>query len=182
MKVVQRDLSVGGDAVAGNKTVNNVERRRTQIEVWMEKLAEEMRTNQQAKEMVESLQYYHQRVSDDGIEGLDAKLEKAGRQYQRLAAYRKKEFFAKLLETYRLYGSAQEIIAFFLSKIDAEFETEVLPFVNTMSIEEIDRLVKEKVVNPILAEAGGGTFLLNHNHVLGMVYWLAEQCFVRWHK
>ena len=37
------------------------------------------------------------------------------------------------------------------------------------------------IVAPIVEECGCGVFTMTYNHVLGMIYWLAEQCFIRWH-
>jgi hypothetical protein len=41
--------------------------------------------------------------------------------------------------------------------------------------------VSEKVVQAVVTEYGLGTFALNHGLVLGMTYWLADRCYVRWH-
>nr|WP_292529113.1 ABC-three component system protein [Mesorhizobium sp.] len=39
----------------------------------------------------------------------------------------------------------------------------------------------DRIVNPIVEECGGELMSVNHNLVQGMVYWLAEQCFIKWH-
>jgi hypothetical protein len=46
----------------------------------------------------------------------------------------------------------------------------------------INQLTSELIVEPAVLECGASVFQLDHNTALGMVYWLAEQCFVRWHK
>lgn len=53
--------------------------------------------------------------------------------------------------------------------------------IGNASIEEIDDSIKEKLIEPVLREMGCGPFMLNHLNVSGMIYWLAEQCYVRWH-
>jgi hypothetical protein len=40
----------------------------------------------------------------------------------------------------------------------------------------------DRIVNPIVEECGGDIMSVNHNIVQGMVYWLAEQCFIKWHN
>ncbi len=132
--------------------------------------------------MIDGLQYYYKKHSEDGVEGLENKLDHAQRSHQKFKALSKKELFAKELERLSYYRSAQEIFAYFLSKVDYYFETEVMPHIDNLPCDQIDCLVRTKVVEPVLSEAGGDEFLLNYNHVLGMVYWLAEQCFIRWHK
>ncbi|EPE96322.1 ABC-three component system protein [Rhizobium grahamii] len=47
--------------------------------------------------------------------------------------------------------------------------------------EEISALVIDRIVNPIVDECGGDLMAVNHNLVQGMVFWLAEQCFIKWH-
>ncbi len=180
--VDQRGASSGGDVIGRDKINNNFERRRGQIEVWMEKLAKEIKEDKRVQEMVDSLQYFQEKHSVDGIEGLEDKLIHAGRAAQYNKALMKKEHFAKLLDKYSLYGSAQEIFAYLLSQIDMLFEAEVFPHIENLEDAEIDSLIRQKVVEPVLAEMGDGQFLVNYNHASGMVYWLAEQCFVRWHK
>ena len=183
----QGSASARGDIVGGNKTTtsethNHFEKRRTQIEGWLEKLATEMESDQQVQEMVESLQYYHEKFSEDGVEGLEAKLQHANRSEQLTVAIMRKEAFSKLLEKYSLYGSAQEIFAFLLSRIETLYEVEVMPYFETMGPAEIDNRIMEKVIEPVVAEIGTAPFMVNYTHVFGMVYWLAEQCFVRWHN
>lgn len=148
----------------------------------MEKLADEVRQNQQAQQMVDSLQYYLKKHSVDGVDGLEAKLDHAQMGARKLDAIRKKELFGKLLEEKSFYASAQEIFAYLLSSVETNFNTYVYPSIGNVTLEQLDILVKEKVADPVLADIGGAAFMINYNHVLGMVYWLAEQCFVRWHK
>lgn len=186
-KVDQSGAGAVGDIIGRDKktvfeTHSHFEGRRTQIEGWLEKLATEMKEDEQVQEMVDSLQYYHKKFSEDGIEGLEATLNHAGRSDQLSKAMRRKEQFSKLLEKYSLYGSAQEIFAFLLSMVDTSYDDEVMPYIDHMERAEIDKLIRSKVIEPVLAEIGPAPFLVNYNHTSGMVYWLAEQCFVRWHK
>lgn len=184
-EVNQSGSSAGGDVVAGNKitTTKNVHVsvRRSQIEGWLDKLAEEQRNNVHVRDLVDALQYYFQPSPHDDVRGLEAKLDHSGRSEKKLNALRKKEAFSKLLTDWQAFPAAQEIIAYFLAKIDADFETIIVPLLGNTSNEEIDRLIGEKLVDPVLQEMGCGPFMLNHMNVGGMVYWLAEQCYVRWH-
>jgi hypothetical protein len=96
-------------------------------------------------------------------------------------ALRKKEAFAKLLEAWKAYPAAQEIIAYFLAKIELAFQTHVVPLLGTSGDAAIDAAIQEHLVEPVLHEMGDGPFMLNGTNVGGMVFWLAEQCYVRWH-
>lgn len=172
---------IGRDQI--NHTTNQFERRKSQIEFWMEKLAEEMAHNEKTQEMVDSLQYFQEKFSIDGIVGLENKLKHAHRSPEKVKkALKRKEEFSKLLDRFGLFGSAQEIFAFLLSRTEHLFEVEVEPFIGQVDDAEIDRITQHKVVTPILDEMSQGVFAVNNNHASGMVYWLAEQCFIRWHK
>lgn len=141
-----------------------------------------MRDNHQVRHFVESLQYYFQSQPYDDVVGLEAKLDHAGRSTQKVSALRKKEAFAKLLTEWGAYPSAQEVIAYFLSKIETSFEAEVAPYLANEPPAVIDAMMREKLIAPVLEEMGCGPFMLNYANVAGMVYWLAEQCYVRWHS
>lgn len=140
-----------------------------------------MRDNYEFRDFVDSLQYYFQPNPYDTIIGLEAKLDHSGRSAQKRSALRRKEAFAKLLEDWKAYPSAQEIIAYFLTKIEACFESDIVPVLGSAPPDVVDALVKERLIDPVLGEMGSGPFMLNYLHVSGMVYWLAEQCYIRWH-
>ena len=182
--VDQRRAAPQGDAVGRDKfDIKNAHfsERRSQIDGWLDRLAEEMRDNSDFRDFVDSLQYYFQPNPYDDVVGLEAKLDHSGRASQKLSAFRKKEAFAKLLEDWKAYPSAQEIIAYFLTKIEACFESDIAPILGSASVDVVDAMVKERLIDPVLSEMGNGPFMLNYLHVSGMVYWLAEQCYVRWH-
>lgn len=181
-RVDQRRASPGGDAVGRDKITNvHYSERRSQIDGWLNKLTEEMKGSVEARELVENLQYFFRASPYDGIVGLEAKLDHAGRSAQKRSALRKKEAFSKLLEEWRAYPAAQEIIAYFLAKMEFSFETNVVPLLGTASIEEIDNSIREHLIESVLEEMGCGPFMLNYLNVSGMIYWLAEQCYIRWH-
>ena len=147
----------------------------------MEKLRHEMETDQTVRDTIISLQLFYLRKSDDGVGGLVPKLIKGGRQSETLFALDKKEQFAKLLEHWSLYASAQEIFAYLLAKAEHKFSIEIKPKVKNITSEDIDKLITSNIIEPLIAECGVGVFNLNHSIAMGMLYWLAEMCFVRWH-
>lgn len=157
--------------------------KKTKVENLLERLQLEIDGNIEARQMIDDLQYYHERLSVDGIDGLENKLKHYGAdESEILKAMMKKEAFNKKLEKFVHYNSAQEIFALLLSKVDYFFDTEISPLIETASSEDIAKQTKEKIVDPVMAEISDDIMGLNYNHVVGMVYWLAEQCFIRWHK
>lgn len=189
VSVSQRGVWAGGDVVAGDKTTTNNMYFITPppssagfIIQLQEKLKNEMEANAQIRHTVENLQYFYERRAHDGVEGLEAKLIRADREYEMYTAFEKKERFAKLLEKWALYASAQELFAYMLAKAEYEFTMFVLPELGKLDQVAINQLVTDRIVVPTINECGCGIFTLNHSVVMGMVYWLAEQCFVRWHQ
>jgi C-terminal domain 9 of the ABC-three component (ABC-3C) systems len=69
-----------------------------------------------------------------------------------------------------------------LARAERQFNDVILPQVTKLDAVGINQLTNELIVEPAVMECGASVFQLDHNTALGMVYWLAEQCFVRWHK
>ena len=182
-KVDQRKAQADGDMVAGNKvTYNQSAYRPKSVEALLEKLKDQIDNNQHAQDTITELARYHVRRSADGIDGLENKLEAAKLSHIYLDAIDKKERFAKLLETMSLYSSAQSIFAIFLAQVENEFMYVVYPEIPNKSESEINTMIIERIVKPICAESDCEVMHVDYDTVFGMVYWLAEQCFIRWHK
>lgn len=182
--VDQRDASAGRDIVGRDKTENHFHgyRRPGVVEQLLTKLQAEIEQNSEIRHTVEALAHFRTRHSKDGIDGLEAKLTAGNRADEYYDALEKKELFVKLLEKWSLYASAQEIFAYLLAKADYEFNQFVHPQIDQLSRIEVNQIVKESIVLPAVGECGGAIFTINHSAAMGMVYWLAEQCFIRWHK
>lgn len=186
-KVNQAGATAGVDVVAGDKiqiTHNHAvpAKAASVVEQLLLKLQHEIETSAEVRETIESLRHYYNRKSHDGVDGLEAKLEKAGRKHETFHAFEKKELFAKLLDKWSLYASAQEIFVHLLAKAEHEFTMSVLPQLSALKEHEINEVIGEKIVEPIVQECGTTVFQMNHGVAMGMMYWLAEQCFVRWHQ
>jgi predicted metallopeptidase len=183
-KTDQRGAQAGADIVGRDKIVHNYPATEGPgpIEQLLQKLQAEIENDEKIKHTIENLKHFTEHKSKDGIIGLEAKLIAGKREYELYSAFAKKELFAKLLETWSHYYSAQEIFAFLLAKIEYEFSMFVFPNIQSLTQHDINQLISDRIVLPTIQECGSGVFTLNHSIVMGMVYWLAEQCFVRWHQ
>lgn len=152
------------------------------------KLVDELRAaikdDEKAKRTIDNLQIYKRdRKPRDGIIGLEGKLENAGRGYELEGALDQKQLFVELLEKWSYYASAQEIFAHLLARMRRCFDTKILPNIPHSAAAGIDALVDSEVVEPILNECSQiPQFTVNSDVALGMYYWLADQCYVRWHS
>lgn len=180
---IQSRARAGADVVGRDKVTNvyGTVPGPGAIERLLHSLAKQIEDDDTVTGVIEELGRYYVRRSVDGIEGLEAKLRASGRSGFYLDAIEKKEMFAKLLEQYSLYDAAQRIFVHLLAKVETEFTLVVYPDIPSKSLSETNLTIMDRIVHPILNECGHGTFLVNANHVMGMVYWLAEQCFIRWH-
>lgn len=176
----QQGAKAGGN-IAGRDYYNQ-EPKKGLVEKLLLKLKEQYDCSEQTQTTMDELARYHTRRATDGIDGLEAKLKASGRLGYYDEAIEKKEMFAKLLERWSLYSSAQQIFVHILAKAENEFTHVIYGQIPTKTPEEINALVMDRIVNPIVEECGGDLMSVNHNIVQGMVYWLAEQCFIKWHK
>jgi len=180
-KINQKNSKAAGDIVAGDKVTNNNSAPKGKIEKLLTKLQEQYDGDEETQSVIDELARYHSRRASDGIFGLEKKLKAANKSDGYDDAIEKKEMFAKLLQKWSLYSSAQLIFAHILAKAEMEFSLVIYPQIPSKSEVEINAIVIERIVNPIVDECGDDLLAINHNLVLGMVYWLAEQCFIRWH-
>lgn len=180
-KVSQQHSSAGGDIVGRDKVTTYNSAPKGKIEKLLVKLQEQYDGDHETQSIIDELARYHSRRAVDGVIGLEAKLTAAEKSDCYEDAIEKKEMFAKLLQKWTMYSSAQLIFSHILAKAEVEFTQVIYPQIPDKSEAEINTLVVERIVNPIVEECGDDLLAINHNLVQGMVYWLAEQCFIRWH-
>ncbi|OAN98369.1 hypothetical protein A8B75_19655 [Sphingomonadales bacterium EhC05] len=183
-----RAIQVGATAganVVGRDLVNINEAsslRDQNVKSLVLQLEQEIQDDQTKSQWIENLEFFNIDHIVDEIEGLEAKLDHAGRQKNIKLAMRHKEMFAKFLAKFSLYESAQILISKCLHEIHQGFEANVHPECEELSIAKIDKIIYNDVVSPIVSQYGFGAFSLDHGLVSGMTYWLADRCYVRWHS
>ncbi|MBB3410010.1 hypothetical protein FHT87_003942 [Rhizobium sp. BK316] len=155
----------------------------SQITYLLKKLDEEICNNVKTNSFIDDLQMFENNRAGETVVGLKAKLEKVGRGDEVAFAELKKEHFSKLLVKFEHFPSAQKLFAYFLSRIHEVFETHIVPHASSLSRQDVEKIVEEKIVVPTIADMGMGFehFTLNHSHIRGMIFWLADRCYIRWH-
>ncbi|AMX97389.1 MULTISPECIES: ABC-three component system protein [Mesorhizobium] len=183
--VDQSGASAGRDMAARdiNHTYKNIAANRVSaIEKLLQKLELEIERNQVARDTIDRLKRFYSQRSHDGVRGLRAKLSVSGREDSYSDAIEMKEMFVKLLERWSHYYSAQQIIVYLLARAERQFNDIILPQISTCGVVEINKFMNELIVIPTVEDCGASVLEVDHNTAMGMIYWLAEQCFVRWHK
>jgi len=177
--VNQTKAQATGDITGRDKII--VESPKGMVEKLLLRLQKQYDDNEETQITIDELARYHSRRAVDGVAGLEAKLAAAGKSDSYVEAIEKKEMFAKLLQRWSSYSIAQLIFVHILAKAENEFSQVIYPQISAKTEAEINALVMERIVNPIVEECSSELMGVSYNIVQGMVYWLAEQCFIRWH-
>jgi hypothetical protein len=185
------DLSssqVGGDQAGNNITkiinYNNIDGiKPSQVSRLLRLLSEQISADESMIGFIDDLQFFINNRDDEKIVGLKQKLDVCGRSAAYGDAKRKKELFAKLLLKFERFSSAQELFAYIMAAIHETFDSKIIPATASMAAQQIDDLIDVEIIDKIMAEIGEGSdhLTLNRTHLKGMIYWLADKCYVRWH-
>lgn len=186
-RVVQTGANVGRDQAGRDikyNVTNQLPRPVSQITRLLRKLSEQIDNNETTQQFIEALQFYVDNRGSEEVVGLQEKLAHVGRSSEYKTALMKKEAFAKLLLKFENFSSAQELFAYILAIIHDVFDEKIVPVCDRLDQAGIEALVDEHIVAKIFEEyaEGSDAFTLTQLHVRGMIYWLADKCFVRWHK
>lgn len=184
-KQVVKGNTAGKNLVVGSLNENNFLAQSVaseNVKALVAALDREIEKNDHRDDWIDDLQTFQEPYVVDGIKGLEEKLSVAGLEHKRVYAIHQKERFVKFLERNSLFHSAQQLLAFCLHEIFSNFEAFVHPRCGQLDEVELHQLIAERVVQRVLDQYSYGSFSLNHSLVWGMIYWLAERCYVRWHQ
>jgi hypothetical protein len=182
VSITQTNNVAGGDIVAGDKTTNIVYAKRTRIDLLNEKYKAEL-GEEGLSGFISELQHYMGRATNPDVRGLAAKLADSGRSDLIHDGESLKEKAAKKIVQFQTSPAAQEIFVWVLASMYARFLQYVLPAVQSQAGRDIvDALVHEKVVEPVLAELGENVLALYPDEIVGLLFFLAGNCHIRWDK
>lgn len=57
----------------------------------------------------------------------------------------------------------------------------IQPLIGELDRQGYNELVTSKIIRPLMDEVGDCPLSMDAVVTMGLYYWLAEQCFVRWH-
>lgn len=183
-EVDQSHATAGGDNVGGNKTVIAMPPREklAAFEALKKRLTADITAGLKVMETIDKLKRYQSPISPDDVVGLEQKLTRASREDEIFYALAQKERFAMFMTEWSFFETAQQIIALALATIEYEYSRHIIPHVNSLNRQQVDSLIHDRVVIPLFNDVGVDVFDLDQNLIMGMVYWLADQCYVRWHQ
>ncbi|MFT3671557.1 ABC-three component system protein [Aestuariivirga sp.] len=156
----------------------------SQVQTLFKKLVRQRERGESRTGFISDLEIYVETRSTQTVVGLKEKLERVGRGAEFDDAVRKKELFSKKLLSLQHWEAAQELFAYFLSMIQEAFDRRIIPCCDTIDRAQLEQIIGEHITDKILSEIGAGdeALIVNHALIQGMIFWLADKCFVRWHR
>lgn len=173
-----------GNSITKITNYNQIEGAKpSQVNRLLQLLSDQISKDESMVGFVDDLQFFVDNREGETVVGLKQKLEVCGRSSSYGDAKKKKELFAKLLLRFERFSSAQQLFAYIMAAIHETFDTKIIPSTASLSAAEIDALIDSEIIDKIISEFGEGSdhLTLNRTHIKGMIYWLADKCYVRWH-
>lgn len=156
-----------------------------QILPLLQRLSSEINLEQKQniEQFISDLYLYVQK-RDQQDDDLETKLKSANRATEINNAEQSLEAFTMLLEEYQHFPSGQKLFGYFLGRIHDVFSFQILNRINNLNDADIDKIIQCEIIDRTISDMGAGFehFILTHKHVRGMIYYLADRCFVRWDK
>lgn len=166
-----------------NTYINQAGRRTSPLAALYARLRQADSTEHYTSQIADRLQHFCTQSTDGDIRGLTEKLREASREDLEIMAKRLKEDAAKLVARHQTSPIAQDIITMVLSKIYTDFVLHVTPAIQAGQPRPIiDQLISERVVDSAMDMLGDNDVMLTDTDVLGLLFFLAGNCHIRWDK
>lgn len=151
---------------------------------WFRRLNEEINNDIRLQKKLDDIKCYRTKMRH--TIGLEAKLKDGGFSQSAInKARRLKMYFAKKSMRFQYYESAQRIDIYLFAKICHRFDTYILPNIESQPLSEINQMVYEMVVRPIVDEINANGSCDRHlcyteDDIFGMLYYLTGNCHINW--
>lgn len=185
----QKNIDSGGGDVTGRdkieidnsiKIVNQLNPASDYMQELIKKFKEDETNNYKITEIIDNLNHYSIRIDDDTVYDLEYKLKAGNRENEYKRAALLKERIAKKIKLNEHSEAAQEIYAYLLSQICADFHLHVYPLISTHSEIQINIILDEKVIKPALNILGENVLRILKEDINGMIYFLTGNCHIKW--
>lgn len=138
-------------------------------------------TDSEYRYMIEELQEYLQPRPGRKIIGLQAKLREGDRLDLLEDAMYLENRFARRVTRNQFSTSEEVIYCHCLSKINSTFAHFVKPlFKNTVSTAIVDRMIYDRIVEPLYEEVSEVSTSISIDLIRGMIFFLTGKCHLRW--
>lgn len=156
----------------------------SRLEGWFLGLNEEIKNDIRLQKKLDDIKRYRTKLPH--TIGLEAKLKDGGFSQSAIdKARRLKMYYAKKSMRFQYYESAQLIDSYLFAKLCNRFDTYILPNIESQPLSEINQMVYEMVVQPIIDEINANGSCDHHlcyteDDIFGMLYYLTGNCHINW--
>ncbi|EKM26605.1 hypothetical protein VCHENC03_4207 [Vibrio sp. HENC-03] len=152
------------------------------LRALVEEHEREIQTDQQYKEFSNQLNNFLERKVEGKLRNLGEKLIDGNRDFLLDYAMDVKERVSKKIMQYSHYRSAQELYTYILSNIRTTFLHEISPRIKSkdFKIYEINDLVENKIIQPVLESVHGCSLNIDKDELYGLLYILTGNCYIEW--
>lgn len=174
--------SPGGDLNIGtNISFKEVRTKSNALTNLLLRSKELCETDQEYRYMLEELQEYLKPRAGRKIVGLEEKLKEGNRLDLLEDALYLENKFARRVTKYQFSISEEIIYCHCLSKINSSFSHHVKPlFKNTVNTAIIDRVIYDRIVEPLYEEVSEVSTAISFDLIRGMIFFLTGKCHLRW--
>jgi len=163
--------------------VNTTAPKKTPISLLNERYVLESGETEGLAGFVADLQHFWDRATNEDIRQLSQKLSESGRADMIHTGEELKERATKKILRFQTSRHAQDILAWVLAELYGRFLLDVIPSIQTDADRvTIDALLGEKVIGPTLNDLEDNVLGLSRIDVMGLMYFLAGNCHIRWDK
>ncbi|PXV75263.1 ABC-three component system protein [Pantoea sp. PNA 03-3] len=177
-----KDNNAGRDFNIGtNISFNEVKTKSNALANLLIRSKQLCETDQEYRYMLEELEEYLNPRPGRKIIGLEGKLKEGNRLDLLEDAMYLENKFARRVTKHQFSISEEIIYCHCLSKINSSFSHHVKPlFKNTVNTAIIDRVIYDKIVEPLYEEVSEVSTAISIELIRGMIFFLTGKCHLRW--
>ncbi|PHS69517.1 MAG: hypothetical protein COB23_06075 [Methylophaga sp.] len=188
-KTTQKNITA--DKVAARDLIDNsinnnygplIYREDTILKELVEEHEKEILLDHEYKEFSDKLNNFLYRKVEGSLRDLNEKLNSGNRAHLVEMAMDLKESITKKIMKNSHFESAQKIYTHLLVQIRVTFQSEISSRVKSREFQEyeIDDLVVNKIIGPLLHSVEGCSLLIDKEDLYGLLYVLTGNCYIEW--
>ncbi|OEA16662.1 hypothetical protein BBM55_14990 [Vibrio parahaemolyticus] len=180
--VAGRDVHDHSTHITYNHAAPVMYRQDHRLRELVEEHEQEIQKDEQYKEFSSQLNNFLERKVEGKLRDLGQKLTDGNRDFLLDYAMDVKERVSKKIMQFSHYKSAQELYTYILTNIRTTFLHEISPRIKSgdFKVYQINDLVEEKIIQPVLESVHGCSLNLDKEELYGLLYILTGNCYIEW--
>ncbi len=180
--VAGRDLTDNSQIITNNYQAPIVYREDKRLKALVDEHELEISLDKDYKEFSQKLNDFLHRKVEGKLRDLNEKLRDGDRDYLVELAMDLKESVTKKITRNSHFESAQKIYTYLLAQIRITFLSEISAKIKSSNflLYEIDDLVLDRIIEPLLINVDGCSLLIDKEELYGLLYILTGNCYIEW--